>query len=165
MTPTTIAFAVAAPLILWRVYARVKRLMTRQRSQAWRHWIAMVLFPLVVIGFAFAAHAYPLTLAALAGGVVAGAALAALGLRKTGFEQVGAEFFFTPHAGIGIAVSLVFISRMGYRMVEVIEQGPAYRDDFGHSPLTLLAFGVLAGYYTVYAAGLLRWRRRAALAN
>lgn len=165
MTPTTIVAAVAAPFILWRVYARIRRLMTRQRSHLWRHRVAVGLFPLVVIGLAVAALASPLTLAALAAGVAAGAALAVVGLRKTGFERVGDEYYFTPHAGIGIAVSLVFIARMGYRFYEISVMGPQANPDLGHSPLTLLAFGVLAGYYTVYAAGLLRWRGRAVPAN
>jgi hypothetical protein len=34
--------------------------------------------------------------------------------------------------------------------------------DFTRSPLTLLIFGVLAGYYMTYAVGLLRWRKRTA---
>jgi hypothetical protein len=31
-----------------------------------------------------------------------------------------------------------------------------------YSPLTLMIFATLAGYYVTYAIGLLRWRRRVA---
>ena len=165
MSPSIIVAAVAVPFILWRVYSRIRRLMTRQRSHVWRHRVAVVLFPLIVIGLAVAALDFPIALAALAAGLAAGAGLAVVGLRKTDFERVGEEFYFTPHAGIGIAVSLVFLARLGYRFYEMSVLGPNARPDLGHSPMTLLAFGVLAGYYVMYAAGLLRWRRRAALAN
>ena len=30
--------------------------------------------------------------------------------------------------------------------------------DFGRSPLTLIIFGTMAGYYAWYAIGVLRWR-------
>jgi hypothetical protein len=34
-----------APLVLWRVYSRIKRLTTRQRSKVWRHRTTLVFFP------------------------------------------------------------------------------------------------------------------------
>jgi hypothetical protein len=37
--------------------------------------------------------------------------------------------------------------------------------DFARSPLTLLVFGMLAAYYTTYAAGVLRWRHSLAAAD
>jgi hypothetical protein len=33
--------------------------------------------------------------------------------------------------------------------------------DFTRSPLTLAIIGLVAGYYSTFAIGLLRWRRRA----
>jgi hypothetical protein len=73
--------------------------------------------------------------------------------------------FYTPNAHLGIAVSLLLVGRIIYRLVEVFVLGkvppPGQPDDFAITPLTLSVVGVLAGYYVVYAAGLVR--RRAAL--
>ena len=62
----------------------------------------------------------------------------------------------------------IAMARIGYRAVhlyfasESIQEGSV---TFARSPLTLLIFGALAGYYVAYAGGLLRWRHRASLAS
>jgi hypothetical protein len=63
------------PLIAWRLYSRVRRLIGRQRSHAWRHWAAVVLFPLLAAMLALAAARSPPALGVLVGGLVAGAVL------------------------------------------------------------------------------------------
>jgi hypothetical protein len=165
MTSTPIVAAVLVPLVMWRVYQRVKRLMVRQRSQAWRHWIPVVLFPALLVLMGTLSLAHPQALAGMAAGVAAGAALGVLGLRKTRYERLGSEYFYTPNAHIGVLVSLLFVGRLLYRGYEFYVLGTAQPQDFASSPLTLLVFGVLAGYYTTYAAGLLRWRRAASPAS
>jgi hypothetical protein len=165
MTPTPIVAAVLVPFVLWRVYQRVRRLMVRQRSQPWRHWIAVVLFPLLLAALGIAALAHPLALAGMAAGVAAGAALGMAALRTTVYERVGADFYYTPNARIGIVVSLLFVGRLLYRGYEFYVLKAAQPQDFASSPLTLLVFGVLAGYYTAYASGLLRWRKSANAAD
>jgi TM2 domain-containing membrane protein YozV len=162
MTPSPIVAAVLVPFVVWRVYKRVNRLMVRQRSQPWRHWIAAILFPLLMVGLAAAALAHPPALAGMAAGIAAGAALGVFGLRKTIYERIGGAFFYTPNAHIGILVSMLFIGRLLYRGYQFYVMGVAQPQDFASSPLTLMVFGVLAGYYTMYAAGLLRWRKKAA---
>lgn len=165
MTPTPIVAAVLVPFVLWRVYARVKRLMVRQRSQPWRHWVGVVLFPLLMVALGIAAQAHPMSLAGIAAGVAVGVGLGLLALRNTVYERVGAEFYYTPNAHIGILVSMLFIGRLLYRGYEFYVAKTAQPQDFASSPLTLLVFGVLAGYYTFYAAGLLRWRKSASASN
>jgi hypothetical protein len=162
MSPTPLVAAVLVPFVLWRVYQRVKRLMVRQRSQPWRHWIAAILFPLLMVALGTAALAHPNALAGMAAGVAAGIALGVVGLRRTVYERVGAEFFYTPNAHIGILVSMLFIGRLLYRGYEFYVLGTAQPQDFASSPLTLVVFGILAGYYTTYAVGLLRWRKSVA---
>jgi hypothetical protein len=82
-----------------------------------------------------------------------------LALKKTTFERTGDEFWFTPHALIGFGVAMLFIGRMAFRAWEFYLQGSFVQHDFVRSPLTLLIFGILSGYYMTYAAGLLRWRK------
>jgi hypothetical protein len=109
--------------------------------------------------------AHPNALAGLAAGIAAGAALGVLGLRRTIYEQIGGAYFYTPNAHIGVLVSVLFLGRLLYRGYEFYVLGAAQPQDFAGSPLTLLVFGVLAGYYTTYAAGLLRWRKNAAASH
>ena len=49
MLPTPVVAAVLAPLVLWRIYSRIKRLTTRQRSKTWRHRTTLVFFPLLIV--------------------------------------------------------------------------------------------------------------------
>jgi hypothetical protein len=165
MTSAPLVAVVLVPLVMWRVYQRVKRLMVRQRSQPWRHWISVVLFPALLVLMGAVSLAHPQALGGMAAGVAAGAVLGVLGLRKTRYEHIGSEFFYTPNAHIGVLVSLLFVGRLLYRGYEFYALGAAQTQDFGSSPLTLLVFGVLAGYYTTYAAGILRWRAAASTAN
>jgi hypothetical protein len=139
----------------------VKRFVARQRSRLWRHWLAALFFPLAFVLFALVAMHEPIALAALAGGAVLGAALGLWALRLTTYEHTGTEFHYTPNARIGIVVAFVFIARVLYRAVEIFGAGGLPRapsHDFARSPLTLLVFGLLAGYYALYSAGLIRWR-------
>jgi hypothetical protein len=162
MVPTPVVVAALTPLVLWRVYSRIKRLTTRQRSRTWRHRTTLVFFPLLVAMMVLGALGTPIALAALAAGIGLGIPLGMLANKKTVFEKVGDEFYFTPHAPIGFAVAMLFIGRMAYRAYEYYAQGGFVQHDFVRSPLTLLIFGLLSGYYMTYATGLLRWRKRTA---
>jgi hypothetical protein len=161
---STIAVVVLLPLIAWRMYSRIRRMVGRQKLSKVRPWITVVVFPLLVLLLATAAITHPERLAVLAAGLVVGVALAIYGLRKTAFEVTPQGLFYTPNAHLGIALSLLFAARIAYRLVEIYMLDPGMpRDaqDFARSPLTLGVFGLLAGYYIAYAIGLIRWRRTA----
>lgn len=162
MLPAPVVAAVLAPLVAWRLYSRIKRLTTRQRSHTWRHRTTLVFFPLLLVLVALAALGTPVALAALAAGLAVGVGLGTVAVRKSVFEQSGEEFYFTPHAHIGLAVAMLFIGRMIYRAYEFYAHAAYTHTDFVRSPLTLLTFGILSGYYMTYAIGLLRWRQRTA---
>lgn len=159
MTPPTVVVLVAIPLVAWRMVSRTRRLVGRQRSHASRHWTTVVAFPAMLVLLALGAASHGAALAALAGGVAAGGALGILGLRLTRFERTAQGWFYTPNAHIGIALSVLFAARIAWRIVQVELHGAAPGGaQFASSPLTLVVFGMLAAYYTVYAAGVLRWR-------
>ena len=165
LNPSTVALIVVVPLIAWRIYSRIRRMVGRQRLTKVRPWITLAVFPLISALLALAALHHPERLTLLAGGLAVGAVLAVYGLRRTKFEVTPQGFFYTPNAHLGIALSLLFLARIAYRIVEMYLLNPATpRDmqDFGSSPLTLAVFGLLAGYYVGYAAGLIRRRRSAA---
>jgi hypothetical protein len=152
------------PLIIWRVYARTRRLVGRQRSTLRRHYIGIAIYSTLLLLLGLHSLAHPESLAALVGGIVAGAALALLGLRLTKFELTRKGYFYTPNAHIGVFLSVAFVCRLIYRFVEIHLQGQAVASgapaDFARSPLTLVVFGMLAGYFVAYAIGALFWRRR-----
>jgi hypothetical protein len=163
LSPSTLTLLVLLPLLAWRVHARFRRMVGRQRLSRVRPWITLVIFPSLVLLLCFAARTHPERLVWLAGGLAAGAALVLFGLSKTRFEPTRTGLFYTPNAHLGIALSVLFVARIVYRFVEVyaIEPGlPHGIEDFGRSTLTLAVFGLLAGYYIAYAIGLVRWRWR-----
>lgn len=159
----TTVLVVLLPLIAWRVYARFKRMVGRQRLTTYRIWIQLTLFPALVLLIGLASAAHPLSLVAFVASLAAGAALGRYGIRTTAFQPDPGGLFYTPNAHLGIALSVLFVLRLAYRLVEVytgIPGGERGAADFARSPLTLTVFGLLAGYYVAYAVGLARWRSR-----
>lgn len=158
---STLVLIALLPLIAWRMYSRFRRLVGRQRLSRIRPWITLTLFPLIVVLLAFAAWSHAEREATLVAGLAGGALLGVYGLRKTRFEPTPQGLFYTPNAHIGIALSLLFAGRIAWRLFEVYAAGPQQQPpDFARSPLTLVVFGLLAGYYVAYAIGLVRWRGR-----
>jgi len=160
---STITLLVLLPLVAWRVYARFRRMVGRQRLSRIRPWITLVIFPVLIVLLGFAAREHLDRLGWQAGGLGLGVWLGVFGLSKTRFEPTPQGLFYTPNAHLGIALSLLFVARIVYRLVEVYVIAPGIPNglgDFARSPLTLAVFGLLAGYYISYAVGLVRWRFR-----
>jgi hypothetical protein len=160
---STLALAVLLPLIAWRVYARFKRMVGRQRLTKYRLWIQLSLFPALVVLVALAASSNVNALASFGLSLAGGAVLGRYGLGKTTFEAVPGKLFYTPNAHLGIALSVLFVLRIAYRVMEVYVLAPSLShgsSEFAQSPLTLFVFGLLAGYYISYAVGLALWRAR-----
>lgn len=169
MMTTPMVAAVLVPLVLWRMYSRIRRLTSRQRSKTWRHRTTLVFFPLLVLVLgAVSLKGGLLGIAALAADLPVGAVLGRIAIKRTRFEQVGDDYYFTPHAPIGLAVAALFTGRMAWRAWGFYQEGAfQHPEAFQHhefvsNPLTLVIFGVLAGYYMSYAFGLLSWRQRSA---
>jgi hypothetical protein len=163
MSLTTLALIVLAPVLVWRIYARLKTQMARQRSILSRHYTGLLVFgAMVVVPLSEVLPGRPLSLAALAGGALLGIALANFGLKKTRFEETAEGYFFTPNARLGIAVAMVLVARILYIGLDIyINQGSGMRTPgFTDSPLSMLCVGLTGAYFGTYSAGLLRWRRR-----
>jgi len=150
-------------LVGWRMFARIRRVIGRQRLSKIRPWVTVVVFPLIVALMLAASLGHPMTGMAMIAGAAVGTALGLLGTRLTRFEVTPAGMFYTPNAHLGIALSLLLVLRLGYRFV-MLQTNGALADgqsmQWGSSPLTMAIFGTLAGYYVTYAIGLLRWRAR-----
>ncbi len=163
MEITTVLLLVLVPLLVWRIYSRLKRTLGRQHSQLWRHWAAAIAFPLMIGTLAIGARQDLLALSCLGAGTIAGVWLGIWGIKLTRFENTDKGHFYTPNRHLGVAVPMLFIARLLYRGLELYlisrQAIPASAQDFTTSPLTVLVFGLLAGYYSAYGWGLVRWRQ------
>jgi len=161
LNPSSLIPIGVGALVLFRTYSRVRRMVGRQQLSKVRPWITVTLFPILAVLLATASIARLPSLLGLAAGIAVGVGLGIYGLRVTRFENTPQGFFYTPSAHVGIALSLLFIGRILYRVLSVYwtsapPAGPPA--NYATTPLTLLIFGTLAGYYVTYAIGLLRWR-------
>jgi len=159
MSPSTVALLALLPLIAWRMYGRVRRMVSRQPLSRVRPWLTIVLFPLLIAFIGTTAVAQMEGLVCLAAALASGVALGVFGLNRTQFQATEEGLFYTPSAHVGIALSTLFVGRMLYRLAQTFTSGSQVSNaQFASSPLTLSVFGLLAGYYVAYAIGLLRWR-------
>ena len=106
--------------------------------------------------FAIAGLEFPKILIGLGGGLLGGALLGLLGLRLTKFETTEEGHFYTPNTHIGVGLTVLFIGRVIYRFWVLNDETTAstHGPSVFQSPLTLLFFGLIAGYYIVYYVGL-----------
>jgi hypothetical protein len=159
--PNFLPFLFVVPIVIWRMYSRIKRNIGRQQLGKWRPWVTLTIFPVILILISLRAFAQPMHLAAMAAGLAAGILLGVFGTKHTKFENTPEGIFYTPNAHIGIALSVIFAGRVLYRMFQAYSidpNSPFNPNDFANSPLTLSILGLLAGYYMTYAIGLIRYR-------
>lgn len=163
------ALAIAVPLMGWGMYRRVHRNIARQKVTSWRLLMRTTVLSILFVVLLFWPSFDPLMAAAETAGLIIGGLFALLGLRHTRFEQMPDGHYFTPNAILGVAVSMLFIGRMIYRIivlyptlaadeaitVQMLNAGP-------RSALTIALLGVVIGYFTIYCLGVLRTSRRMA---
>ncbi len=161
-TPFSWVTVLLIAVIAWRVYARLRRSIGRQRFVATRSWLSVTLLPLLLLSVGWGLRFQPPALGmSLAAGIVLGAALGLLGLRLTRFEVAADGLYYLPSAHLGIALSTLLVARLAYRYVIIgaAASGPAATAAMHLTPLTLVLLGTVMGYYVTYAAGPLRWSR------
>ena len=166
MTPAALAPAGFAVLFVFMMYRRFRRLFGRQPVQPAR--MKRRIGILLVVGALLLARGLfaPATGFATAAGLGGGIALALLGLRLTVFETTPQGRFYTPHGGIGLAISGLLAARLAYRFWQIaplMQQAHTAGENpfaaFQRSPLTLAIFALLIGYYVTYYAGVLMRRQ------
>jgi hypothetical protein len=160
MTTAQLLPALIIPFVGWRIYTRVRRNVGRQpfHERRWKTTVIIFSVMSLLLG-AFASRSLP-ALGGLAGGLALGAALAVVAFNLTRWESTPAGNFYTPNTAIGLGVTLLFIGRIAYRIVTIVSLSPAERAAAGgmasfQNPLTLLTFGITAGFYIAYNASLL----------
>ena len=178
-------------LVVWGLYRRARRFIGRQTLQPGRLWTRIAI--LAVVGGLFlvvSARDVNLIMAMVAG-AFCGIALGVVGLRYTRFESTPEGRFYTPHAYIGLIVTVLLAARVLYRMMIMysgahgfapgaagaVGSNPFAAGPYGNpgayahqspyaslnTPLTLGIFGALVGYYISYYLGVLSKSRLPAI--
>ena len=162
MSITTLALILLVPILVWRIYQRLKAQMARQRSIMSRHYTGLLVFGALLLVPAAGMGERPLSLAALALGAAVGIALGIYGLRRTRFEETDQGYYFTPPMRMGVLVGLLLVARVIYLGIEVyMNQGSNQPNPrLSDSPLTMYCVGMTAGYFATFSASLMRWRLR-----
>jgi hypothetical protein len=143
-------------LYAWGGYRRVRRNIGRQKLSPGRAIRSIVILSLVSVLIAGTALQNTNLLLGFGGGLLPGALLGFAGLKLTRFETTDAGHFYTPNTHIGVALSLLLVGRIAYRLWA--NRDLVTTQNFAlpfQSPLTLLILGLTVGYYLVYQTGLL----------
>lgn len=167
-------FLIAA-LVVLAIYRRLRRSFGRQPLRPKRMTVRMVLLAVVACLLLPEALRSSEFLAADLAGAALGVGLGIWGARRTRFLMHDGRLHYVPHTYAGIAVSLLFLGRLAFRLVEVYAQAhvshaagaaAATAVDASHaafapagmvkSPLTAGVFFVLAGYYLCFYGWVLR---------
>jgi hypothetical protein len=165
-------FLIAA-LVVFVIYRRLRRSFGQQLLRPVRMQIRIAVL-LIVGGFLL-----PVTLrsaafaAAVLGGAACGVALALWGAARTRYLRIENQLYYVPHTYTGIAVSLLFLGRLVFRLVQAYggrtSHGPGLSGTdqafapaaMVQSPLTVALFFVLLGYYVCYYSAVL-WKSKRA---
>lgn len=166
MDPRLVTPYLIAALIAWALYRRMRRSFGRQRVRDGRMWVRVGVLTAISILIGVAVARDIEVLAALLAGMASGAALGWIGLRHTKFEITPQGRFYTPHTYIGLIVTALLVGRLLYRFlamssgaIPTAAAGQSLAAAYQKSPLTLAVFGMLAGYYVLYYAGIIQRTR------
>jgi hypothetical protein len=162
LNPNSIVPVVVVSLLAFRMYGRVRRNIGRQPMQPKRMIAFIIIFAAVTCLLSVISFLYPHLFLGLGGGLALGALLALVGLRLTRFEATPEGHFYTPNPYIGVALSILFVGRIVYRLfvISTVSDSPQPPPSLMQSPLSFLVFGLLAGYYVAYYVGLLLRSRK-----
>jgi len=161
MEMTTLTLLLLVPLAVWRIYSRLKKMMVRTKSELWRHYAMASVMSVVILVMLGLLIGKWIALGALVAGAAVGAALGHRNLRLTRLENKPDGFFYTPDRRIPLLVTMLFVSRLIYRLFEgylYMHEGLPMEDFFGN-PITAVLLGLLAGYYATYSLLLVRWHK------
>lgn len=171
ITPQAIVPVLLVPLIGYRLYRRFRANIGRQTVQPNRIVVRLVVLSLVVALLIMLALHSATLLEGAVGGLIAGAAAAMLGLRHTRFSSDANGSYYTPNTYIGMAVTLLLVARIVYRMIQMFLTpqlaGPPPADPYAsmaQNPLTLALLMLTLGYYLAYSAGILIKTRKPSIA-
>ncbi|MDR6884558.1 hypothetical protein [Bacillus sp. 3255] len=144
------------------IYRRTKRTIGFQRLAKRRLKFRLTLFSLLGIVIFLLGFVHPSHFIGYVIGLAAGAGLGMTAIRHTRFEYRTDGWYYRTHLWIEIAVLVLFLSRIVYRLAFIAlspdpaRMNPADPMQFTEDPLTAGVFFVLVSYYVLYFTYLLR---------
>jgi hypothetical protein len=162
-------YAIAGVAVLL-IYRRFRRSFGRQPIRPVRMWIRIAVLILLCCSLLPSAFNSGQFLLAELAGAIAGMALGFWGARHTRYATYEGRLHYVPHTYTGAAVSLLFIGRLVYRVVEWYAENGALGGasdaaqgiaptPMMRSPLTVGLIFVVVGYYVCYYAMVL-WKSK-----
>lgn len=169
-----------AALVVFAIYRRFRRSFGRQPLRPARMRVRMVLLTALICLLLPAALRSTQFLAAEIVGAALGIGLAVWGAQRTRFLTQGGQLYYVPHTYTGVVVSLLFLGRLVFRIVQIYggaHASPATSAVAANayasadpaqafapasmlqSPLTVGIFYLLAGYY-LYYYGWVMWKSK-----
>jgi hypothetical protein len=161
-----------AALVVFAIYRRFRRSFGRQLLRPGRMTARIVLLAIVACALLPLALRSVQFLSAELAGAALGVGLGLWGAERTRFVMFRDKLHYVPHTYTGIAVSLLFLGRVVFRIVQVYSTMHATHagalnaaadpaNGFAppgmvRSPLTVGIFFVLMGYYVSYYSLVLR---------
>lgn len=168
MSPNLIVPIVAAPLIVWRLYARTRRNFGRQPIQPKRMWTRVAIFSAITLLVAAQGIIDPRLAEGLTAGLAGGGVLGIVALKLTRFEIDGQNDCYFPNPWLGLGLTALLLGRLLFRLMMLypqMSQATEGHAAYQRSPLTMAILGLLLGYYIAYYAGLLIHHRRVTAAG
>jgi hypothetical protein len=163
-----------AALVVFAIYRRLRRSFGRQPLSPRRMTVRIVLLSIIACALLPLALRSVQFLTAELLGAALGVGLGVWGAERTRFVMFRGKLHYVPHTYTGIAVSLLFLGRVVFRLVQAYSTMHAAHavhasvvnaadsaSGFGppgmvRSPLTVGLFFVLMGYYVCYYGLILR---------
>jgi hypothetical protein len=152
-SPLHLLSSVFAALTAWSVYRRMRRHIGPQKFRP--KWIVFricfLLGLVVVIGILSRLHRpYWIGFSA---GLLIGLPIARAGYLLTRFQSNEDGRFFIPNPYIGAILCVLFVARIGYRLLTIyfpVKASAAVPANLMATSVTLVMFGILASYYIAY---------------
>jgi hypothetical protein len=161
-------YAIAVLAVL-AIYRRFRRSFGRQRLRPIRMWIRIGILTALGCSLLPAAFKSGEFLLAEVAGLMVGIAMGVWGARRTRYRTYDGELHYVPHTYTGVAVSLLFIGRLVYRIAELYSMRPvsgamAHTEGFAppamvRTPTTVGLLFLLIGYYVCYYSMVL-WKSK-----
>jgi len=164
-------FLIAA-LAVFLIYRRFRRSFGRQLLSPTRMRVRIGILALVGCSLLPAVIVSPRMMGAGIAGLAVGVSLAIWGAQRTRYQNYAGRLHYIPHTYTGIAVSLLFVGRLVFRVLQwngmnhseamVMTGAPTLGfapSTMVRSPLTFGLLYVLVGYYVCYYALVLRKSR------
>lgn len=140
------------------IYRRTKRTIGFQKLAKGRLKFRLTLFSILGIAIFLLGFVHPIHFIGYLIGLAAGAGLGLTAIRHTRFEHRADGWYYRTHLWIEIAVLVLFLSRIIYRVAFIAlsptptSMNPADLTQFTKDPVTAGVFFIIVSYYILFSA-------------